>query len=105
MKAKADEAHDNIEFRVDAEMEDADMADLESPFSKLQAERDDLMEVNKKLAGEVGEEPMECASTDETDLLVEQIKGLKSENDRLRDLQSQTSQQRHKKASKKREGF
>jgi len=35
MKAKADEAHDNIEFRVDAEMEDADMEDIKSPFSKL----------------------------------------------------------------------
>jgi len=105
MKAKADEAHDNIEFRVDAEMEDDDMEDLKSPFSKLQAERDDLMEINKKLAADVGEEPMECASTDDPDSLVEQIKSLKGENDRLRDLQSQTSQRPKKKAGKKREGF
>lgn len=35
MKAKADEANDNIEFRVDAEMEDADMEDTDSAFSKL----------------------------------------------------------------------
>jgi len=105
MKAKADEAHDNIEFRVDAEMEDADMEDIKSPFSKLLGERDDLLEINKKLAAEVGESPMECASTDDPDSLVEQIKSLKGENDRLRDLQSQTSQRPKKKAGKKREGF
>jgi len=64
-----------------------------------------LLEVNKKLAAEVGESPMECASTDDPDSLVEQIKSLKGENDRLRDLQSQTSQRPKKKAGKKREGF
>jgi len=42
-----------------------------------------LLEVNKKLAAEVGESPMECASTDDPDSLVEQIKSLKGENDRF----------------------
>jgi len=63
-----------------------------------------LIEVNKKLAEEVGESPMECAMTEDQDVLIEQIKSLKAENDRLRDLQSQTAQRKHK-AKKKREGF
>jgi len=105
MKQKADQAEGNIEFRVDAEMEDTGMEDLETTTSKLLGERDELIEVNKKLAEEVGESPMECAMTEDQDVLIEQIKGLKGENDRLRDLQSQTAKRNPKKSKKKREGF
>jgi len=104
MKEKADKAHDDIEFRVDAEMEDTGMENLEATTSKLLGERDELIEVNRKLAEDVGESPMECAMTEDQDVLIEQIKGLKGENDRLRDLQSQT-RKRNKKSKKKREGF
>merc|ERR1712224_252460 len=105
MKQKADQAEGNIEFRVDAEMEDTGMEDLETTTSKLLGERDELIEVNKKLAEEVGESPMECATTEDQDVLIEQIKSLKGENDRLRDLQSQTAKRNPKKSKKKREGF
>lgn len=105
MKQKADQAATDIEFRVDAEMEDTGMEDLETTTSKLLGERDELIEVNKKLAEEVGESPMECATTEDQDVLIEQIKSLKGENDRLRDLQSQTAKRNPKKSKKKREGF
>ena len=42
-----------------------------------------MIEVNKKLAEEVGECPMECAMTEDQDVLIEQIKSLKGENDRF----------------------
>merc|ERR1712224_704263 len=103
MKQKADQAATDIEFRVDAEMEDTGMEDLETTTSKLLGERDELIEVNKKLAEEVGESPMECATTEDQDVLIEQIKSLKGENDRLRDLQSQTAKRNPQESKKKRE--
>ena len=48
-----------------------------------QGERDRLKDENEKLAADVNEDPMYCADTEDNDALVEQIKGLKGENDRF----------------------
>ena len=47
-----------------------------------QAERDRLRDENESLASKKGEEPLVCAGTDDPEVLVEQIKSLKNENDR-----------------------
>jgi len=102
VKKGADNAEAVIDFRMD-EMDD--MEDLENPASKLKAERDRLKDENEKLAAEVGEEPMMCANTEDPDVLVEQIKSLKGENDRLRDMQSGNKVRTGRKKKKKAQGF
>merc|ERR1712037_581696 len=54
-------------------------------------ERDRLRDENEKLAADLGEEPKMCANTEDTEALVEQIKSLKGENDRLRKMQAATN--------------
>jgi len=104
IKKDADKAEGEIEFRMDDLDEEMGMDDLEGTTSKLKGERDRLKDENEKLAAEVGEEPMDCATTEDPDLLVEQIKSLKGENDRLREMSSSRSNKRKKK-KKKAEGF
>merc|ERR1712176_924723 len=100
-----DKAEDNITFRMD-EMEDGgDMDDLEATASRMKGERDRLKEENEKLAADVGEEPMVCASTEDPDVLVGQIKSLKGENDRLREMQESRNNKRRKKKNNRKEGF
>merc|ERR1712119_6954 len=97
VKKGADKAEADISFRMD-EMENArDMDDLEGTTSRLKGERDRLKEENQKLAADVGEEPMLCADTAGNDALVAQIKGLKTENDRLREIQSTGNSKRRRK--------
>lgn len=87
---------------MDAEM---DTEDVEGVTSRLKGERDRLREENVKLAADAGEEPMVCAETEDNDLLVEQIKELKGENDRLRDANNRKNKRKRKKNTKKAEGF
>lgn len=104
VKEGADKAEAQISFRMD-EMENAkDLDDLEGTTSRLKGERDRLKEENQKLSADVGEEPMFCANTEDNDALVEQIKGLKTENDRLREMQSTDNSKRRRK-KKKADGF
>merc|ERR1711939_359683 len=103
VKKGADGAESNIDFRID-EM-DENMTDLENPDSKMKAERDRLKDENEKLAGDVGEDPMTCADTEDPDVLVEQINSLKFENERLRDMQSGTKAHAGRKKKKKAQGF
>merc|ERR1712037_564979 len=105
VKKGADKAEADISFRMD-EMENArDMDDLEGTGTRLKGERDRLQEENQKLAAEVGEDPMFCADTEDTDALVTQIKGLKGENDRLREMQESSSNKRTRRNKKKADGF
>ena len=67
--------------------------------------RDRLQKQNQKLAADVGEEPMLCADTEDSDALVEQIKGLKGENDRLREMQQSNRSKRNRRKKKKADGF
>jgi len=78
------------------------MRDLEGTTCRLKGERDRLKEENQKLAADVGEEPMLCADTEDSDALVEQIKGLKGENDRLREMQQSNRSKRNRRKKKKR---
>ena len=49
---------------------------------------------------------MFCADTEDSDALVEQIKGLKTENDRLREIQSADNSKRtNRRKKKKADGF
>merc|ERR1711862_279768 len=101
----ADKAEADISFRMD-EMENArDMEDLEGTGTRLKGERDRLKDENQKLAAEVGEDPMYCAETEDTDALVTQIKGLKGHNDRLREMQESSSNKRTRRNKKKADGF
>merc|ERR1711939_230619 len=104
VKQGADQAENDISFRMD-EMENGCMRDLEGTTSRLKGERDRLKEENQKLAADVGEEPMLCADTEDSDALVEQIKGLKGENDRLREMQQSNSSKRNRRKKKKADGF
>lgn len=105
VKKGADKAEADISFRMD-EMENArDMEDLEGTGTKLKGERDRLKDENQKLAAEVGEDPMYCADTEDNDALVTQIKGLKGENDRLREMQESSSNKRTRRNKKKADGF
>merc|ERR1712210_368724 len=105
VKKGADKAEANISFRMD-EMENArDMDDLEGTGTRLKGERDRLKEENQKLAADVGEDPMYCADTEDNDALVEQIKGLKGENDRLREMQDSSKNKRTRRNKKKADGF
>merc|ERR1711939_431454 len=105
VKKGADKAEADISFRMD-EMENArDMEDLEGTGTRLKGERDRLKEENQKLAAEVGEDPMFCADTEDTDALVNQIKGLKGENDRLREMQDSSNNKRTRRNKKKADGF
>ena len=89
------------------EMENGGMRDLEGTTSRLKGERDRLKEENQKLAADVGEEPMFCADTEDNDALVGQIKGFKTENDRLREMQStdNNSKRANRRKKKKADGF
>jgi len=105
VKKGADKAEADISFRMD-EMENArDMDDLEGTGTRLKGERDRLKEENQKLAADVGEDPMYCADTEDNDALVEQIKGLKGENDRLREMQDSSKNKRTRRNKKKADGF
>merc|ERR1711939_40373 len=105
VKKGADKAEADIAFRMNEMENGRNMADLEGTTSRLKGERDRLKEENQQLAADVGEEPMFCADTADNEALVEQIKGLKSENDRLRE---QTHNNRHvtgRRKKKKADGF
>merc|ERR1712183_1123917 len=104
VKKGADQAEADISFRMD-EMENGGMRDLEGTTARLKGERDRLKEENQKLAAEVGEDPMYCADTEDNDALVEQIKGLKGENDRLREMQDSSKNKRTRRNKKKADGF
>jgi len=98
-KEHADKAEGEIAFRMD-EMENVKMEDVEGVTTRLKGERDRLRDENVKLAASAGEEPMLCADTEDNELLVEQIKELKSENDRLRDANKNKKRNRKKKKGK-----
>jgi len=98
-KKKADKAEGEIAFRMD-EMDNMKMDDVEGVTTRLKGERDRLRDENVKLAASAGEEPMLCADTEDNELLVEQIKELKSENDRLRDANKNKKRNRKKKKGK-----
>jgi uncharacterized membrane protein len=104
IKEKADQAEAEIDFHMDEMDAEGDLEDIESSATKMKAERDRLKEENEKLAADVGEDPLFLASTEDPDVLVEQIKSLKGENDRLRDMQQSGTNTRRKK-KKKAEGF
>jgi len=104
VKKGADKAENDISFRMD-EMENGGMRDLEGTTCRLKGERDRLKEENQKLAADVGQEPMLCADTEDSDALVEQIKGLKGENDRLREMQQSNRSKRNRRKKKKADGF
>jgi len=105
VKKGADKAEADISFRMDEMEGGKDMDDLEGTGTRLKGERDRLQEENQKLAAEVGEDPMFCADTEDTDALVTQIKGLKGENDRLREMQESSSNKRTRRNKKKADGF
>merc|ERR1711939_778884 len=105
VKKGADKAEADIAFRMNEMENGRNMADLEGTTSRLKGERDRLKEENQKLAADVGEEPMFCADTEDNDALVEQIKGLKGENDRLREMQQSNSSKRNRRKKKKADGF
>merc|ERR1712151_758558 len=94
VKKGADKAEADISFRMNEMENGRGMADLEGTTSRLKGERDRLKEENQKLAADVGEDPMYCADTEDNDALVEQIKGLKGENDRLREMQDSSKNKR-----------
>merc|ERR1719331_3307723 len=106
VKKGADKAEADISFRMN-EMENGGMRDLKGTTSRLKGERDRLKEENQKLAADVGEEPMFCADTEDNDALVGQIKGFKTENDRLREMQStdNNSKRANRRKKKKADGF
>merc|ERR1712151_7231 len=107
VKKGADKAEADISFRMNEMENGRGMADLEGTTSRLKGERDRLKEENQKLAAAVGEEPMLCADTEDSDALVEQIKRLKTENDRLREMQStdNNSKRANRRKKKKADGF
>merc|ERR1712048_339242 len=106
VKKGADRAEADISFRMNEMENGRGMADLEGTTSRLKGERDRLQEENRKLAAAVGEEPMLCADTEDTEALVGQIKGLKTENDRLREIQSTDNSKRtNRRKKKKADGF
>merc|ERR1712032_1811604 len=96
VKKGADKAEADISFRMD---------EMEGTGTRLKGERDRLKEENQKLAADVGEDPMYCADTEDNDALVEQIKGLKGENDRLREMQDSSKNKRTRRNKKKADGF
>lgn len=98
-KKKADKAEGEIAFRMD-EMDNMKMDDVEGVTARLKGERDRLRDENVKLAASAGEEPMLCADTEDNEMLVAQIKELKSENDRLRDANKNNKRNRKKKKGK-----
>ena len=105
VKQGADQAENDISFRMDEMENGRGLGDLEGTTARLKGERDRLKEENQKLAADVGEEPMLCADTEDSDALVEQIKGLKGENDRLREMQQSNSNKRNRRKKKKADGF
>merc|ERR1719337_421685 len=107
VKKGADKAEADISFRMDKMENGRGMADLEGTTSRLKGECDRLKEENQKLAADVGEEPMLCADTEDNDALVGQIKGFKTENDRLREMQStdNNSKRANRRKKKKADGF
>jgi len=107
VKKGADKAEADISFRMNEMENGRGMADLEGTTARLKGERDRLKEENQKLAADVGEEPMLCADTEDNDALVGQIKGFKTENDRLREMQStdNNSKRANRRKKKKADGF
>jgi len=106
VKKGADRAEADISFRMNEMENGRGIADLDDTISRLKGERDRLQEENRNLAAAVGEEPMLCADTKDSDALVEQIKGLKTENDRLREIQSTDNSKRtNRRKKKKADGF
>merc|ERR1712230_168012 len=106
VKKGADRAEADISFRMNEMENGRGMADLEGTTSRLKGERDRLQEENQKLAAAVGEDPMLCADTEDTEALVGQIKRLKTENDRLREIQSTDNSKRtNRRKKKKADGF
>lgn len=105
IKKDADKAEDEIAFHMDEVDVENPLDNIEGVTAKLKGERDRLREENVKLAASAGEEPMMCASTENPDVLVEQIKNLKGENDRLRESATQTKPGMQRKKKKKAAGF
>jgi len=105
VKKDADKAEGEIAFHMDEVDVEDPMGNIEGVTSKLKGERDRLREENIKLAAAAGEEPMMCASTENPDVLVEQIKSLKGENDRLREGANRSKPGMQRKKKKKAAGF
>merc|ERR1712150_105920 len=104
IKKDSEKAEGMIVLHMD-EMDGGDMKDIEGTTARMKAERDRLKEENEKLAADLGEEPFPCAATEDPDVLVEQIKSLKGENDRLREAQQSRQNKRGRRQKKKAEGF